>query len=313
MASDRTSTGPASGVSRRTVLRGAAALGIVGAAGGLGLAACGDDDGGGDTASDPTDAPVTDLSLIAMLDAASSLAGGEAARVPLGLADVDGALVSDGPATLAFSVQDEAGDEVAAVEAPRRDEGLTQAFYPVIFTPPAAGVFRLVTEVDGSSVEAVIQVSEVDDIAIPRVGEPLPAVATPTVTEARGVDPICTQEPACPLHEVDLAEALGAGPVAVLVSTPAFCQTAICGPVLDLFVAAAEAHPDITFVHVEVYASATEVEEQGLQAPLAPAVDEWGLPFEPCLFLVDGDGTLAERLDVIYDATELDDGLARLV
>lgn len=312
MVSDRPPTGRHPGVSRRSLLQGAAALGVVGTVGGLGLAACGGDDDAVDTASDPTGPVTGDLSLVAMLDAASSLAAGESARVPLGLADLDGALVSDGPATIRVSVQDDAGDEIETVEAPRRAEGLTQAFYPVVFTPAAPGFHRLVAEVDGSPVEAIVEVSDAADIAIPRVGQPLPVVATPTVADSRGVDPICTQEPACPLHEVDLADALGAGPVAVLVSTPAFCQTAICGPVLDLFVAAAEDHPETTFVHVEVYASAAEVEEQGLQAPLAPAVDEWGLPFEPCLFLVGSDGSIVERLDVIYDAVELDEGLARL-
>ena len=68
---------------------------------------------------------------------------------------------------------------------------------------------------------------------------------------------------------------LGTAPLAVLVSTPAFCQTAICGPVLDLFVAARDAHPDVTFVHVEVYQSASEVEASGPDATLAPAVEAW--------------------------------------
>ena len=98
---------------------------------------------------------------------------------------------------------------------------------------------------------------------------------------------------------------LGTARSRVLVSTPAFCQTAICGPVLDLFVAAEAEFPEVTFIHVEVYASAEEVEADGLQAPLAPAVEALGLPFEPALFLIEADGTIAERIDVIYDEVEL--------
>ncbi|HMJ77940.1 MAG TPA: hypothetical protein VK507_18305, partial [Iamia sp.] len=154
--------------------------------------------------------------------------------------------------------------------------------------------------------------SDPSSIVIPRPGQPLPPTPTPTVAEDRGVDPICTQDPPCPLHEVDLETALGAEPLAVLVSTPAFCQTAICGPVLDIFVAAQADTPDVTFVHVEVFASADEVEAEGPEATLAPAVMAWKLPYEPCLFLVAADGTVAERLDVIYDTDELAEALARL-
>ena len=74
------------------------------------------------------------------------------------------------------------------------------------------------------------------DVAIPQVGAPLPPFDTPTVEDGRGVNPICTREPACPLHDVSTqSSALSAGqPVAYLIGTPAYCQTAVCGPVLDL-------------------------------------------------------------------------------
>ena len=47
-------------------------------------------------------------------------------------------------------------------------------------------------------------------------------------------DPLCTQDPQCPLHSVSLDQVLGSGkPVAVMFATPARCQTQYCGPVLD--------------------------------------------------------------------------------
>lgn len=304
-------------LSRRTLLRGAAALGLVGAAGGLGLAACGGDDdaAGGDgdasTASEPTE---SDRVLVLMTNAAATQAAGEEGRLPLGVGDSTGALLLDAPDSLSITVEDQEGTEVqAATEVPRRDAGLERAYYPLAFTAPAAGFYVARAELDGQPLEAAFEVSATDAVVIPRPGQPLPATPTPTTADAGGVDPICTADPQCPLHEVDLEEVLGTAPVAVLVSTPAFCATAICGPVLDLFEAAAEAHPDITFIHVEPYASGTLVEEEGPSADnLSPAVEAWSLPFEPCLFLVDAEGTVVERLDVIYDADELDAALALL-
>lgn len=279
-----------------------------------GLAACGGDDepeGATDTTGEPTE---SERVLVTMADSASTFVVGEAARLPLGVGDSSGALVEDAPETLTFTIEDAQSGEVVAegIEIARRDTGLPRAYYPLAFTTPAVGYYQAISEVDGEPVSAAFTVAEPDTIVVPRPGQPLPPTPTPTVDDARGVDPICTQDPPCPLHEVDLGTALGTTPLAVLVSTPAFCQTAICGPVLDLFVAARDAAPDVTFVHVEVYASADEVEAEGPQATLAPAVDAWKLPYEPCLFLVAADGTVAERLDVIYDSDELAEALTRL-
>jgi hypothetical protein len=112
----------------------------------------------------------------------------------------------------------------------------------------------------------------------------------------------------CPLHDVTVAEALGTGrPLALLVATPAFCQFAICGPVLDVLLGVTDAHPGITFLHAEVYADPAK----GLDT-YAPVVAPLGLHFEPCLVLVGSDGTVAGRVDTIYDRAELDERLAQL-
>ena len=72
--------------------------------------------------------------------------------------------------------------------------------------------------------------------------------------DAQGVTPICTRTPACPLHEVTLAAALAESrPVALLIGTPAYCQTGICGPVLDLLLAQHDAFPGIDFLHADIY------------------------------------------------------------
>jgi len=137
-------------------------------------------------------------------------------------------------------------------------------------------------------------------------------VDTPTPTDARGVDPVCTQDPPCPLHDVTLTEALTMGkPVAFLISTPAFCQTGICGPVLDLLVAEAEGR-DIVALHAEVWKNAAELDGDLSQATPTEALDAYGMTaagFEPALFIGDSQGNLADRLDLIYDSSELRDGL----
>ncbi len=304
---------PAGQLSRRTVLRGAAALGVVGTVGGLGLVGCGGD-GNDEGTNDGNDGATSSTrSLVTLLNPAASLAAGAEARLPLGLADDRAALVDDPPAELTFAIRHVDGDIVAEnLPVARRAAGLPHAYYPVTFTPPAAGDYTVTATVDGESLDAAFTVSEASAIVIPQPGQPFPRVSTPTVDAPGGVDPVCTREPACPLHDADLTSVLGTAPVALLVSTPAFCQQAICGPVLDILLGAREDAPDVRFLHLEVYRTAAEVEEKGLQAALAPAVDALQLPFEPCLFLIAADGTLARRIDVIFDEDELGEGLAAL-
>lgn len=295
-------------LSRRTLIVGAGALGALAT---IGLGACSDDEAEADS---PDEAVESDRAMVVMTDAPATLVVDEPGRIPLGLADSTGALLTSSPPALTVRVTDADGASVGEpIEVPRRDSGLERAYYPLSFTPPAAGFYRALAEVDGEPVDAAFEVSDPTTIVIPRPGQPMPATPTPTTIDASGVDPICTNDPRCALHETDLDEVLGTSSVAVLVSTPAFCSTAICGPVLDLFVAAADANPDVTFVHVEPYASGDRVREEGPSADnLSPAVNTWELSFEPCLFLVDADGTIVERLDVIYDADELAAAVARI-
>lgn len=157
------------------------------------------------------------------------------------------------------------------------------------------------------TVEAAIQVTDPGSAKVPLVGEPLPSVPTPTVADPRGVDPICTREPPCPLHDVSLDTVLAEKrPVAVLFSTPARCMSRLCGPVLENLLAHREEFAGrVELVHVEIFASRTG-------NTVAPAVQAFGLEQEPFLFLAGADGVVRERLDNAYDRTEAKAALERL-
>ena len=52
------------------------------------------------------------------------------------------------------------------------------------------------------------------------------------------------------------------------------------------------------FVHAEVYIDNTAT-------VTAPAVDAAGLTYEPALFITDAEGTVVERLDAVWNESEL--------
>ena len=296
--------------SRRTVLAGGAGL----LAAGL-ITACGGDSEGG--ADDPDTEPDTaGPSLVAFFDANASIVAGSPQRLTFGVGDANGALVPDSAAELSMTVRDPTGKVVGPAQTVSlHAEGLPRGYYPLTFTPPVPGTYEVATEIDGREATASFTAGTLDTVRVPGAGATMPDLHTPTTADARGVDPICTAEPACPLHAVDLADARTQGkPIALLVSTPAYCQLAICGPVLDVLLDARTPFGEsLTSIHVEVYRSAAEVERDPSQAALAPAVEGLNLVFEPCLFLIGADGSIVKRLDTIFDAVEIRQELTALV
>lgn len=290
-----------SALSRRRFLVGGSA-----ATAAMLLAACGNDEV---SSGSSTTAAGSDLAL-AQFFGGPMFVPGRPSRFPFGVADQDGLLPAKRtPKSLTVQLLDPKGRPVGeAVEVARRGEGLPRPYFPLVATLDAPGIYTARTEIEGAAVEMALKVDAASDVKVIQIGAPMPALETPTTADARGVNPICTSDPVCPLHDVTVAEALAEGrPLALLVATPAFCQFAICGPVLDVLLEVTDAHPDVRFLHAEVYAEPAK----GLD-DYAPVVAPLGLHFEPCLVLVGSDGAVADRVDTIYDRSELDERLAQL-
>jgi len=288
---------------RRFLLGGSAATAAV-----L-LGACGSDEQTGSSSTTATTAATSGLAL-AQFFGGPMFVPGQESRFPFGVADQDGLLpVKRTPPRLTVQILDPAGEPVGdPVEVARRGEGLPRPYFPLIATLDAPGIYTARTEIDGTAVEMALKVDATSDVKVIQPGAAMPALETPTTADARGVNPICTRDPVCPLHDVTVAEALAEGrPLALLVATPAFCQITICGPVLDVLLDVSDAHPDVRFLHAEVYADPSKDLDT-----YAPVVAPLGLHFEPCLVLVGADGTVVNRVDTIYDRSELDERLAQL-
>jgi hypothetical protein len=282
---------PPSLVSRRAFLAGGAGVVLLAACGGNG-----DDDATATTARATTTAAGSRLGLVKFFGD-DFLVPGTEQRATFGVADAEGVVTGDVPATLDFTIVSEGSAVGAPITVASHAEDLPRPYYPLVFTVPRAGFYTARTTIGGEAAEATFGV--VDESSVPQVGQPMPAVDTPTVGDGHGVDPICTADPQCPLHEVTLSKALGEDrPVALLISTPKFCQVAICGPVLDVLLAQQQAFPDIRMIHAEVYTDETT-------DTVAPVIEAFGLTYEPALFTASSDGRVAARLDNIFDTAEL--------
>lgn len=142
----------------------------------------------------------------------------------------------------------------------------------------------------------------------PAIGAPAPASNTPTVDEVKDLSEISTDpHPERRFYRRSIAQALAARePFVVVFATPKYCSSEVCGPTLDSVKGVADRFPDITFIHSEIY--------EGLEPgnPPAEAVLEWGLPNEPWIFVVAGDGRVAAKYEGVATPAELRNSLRSL-
>jgi hypothetical protein len=276
--------------SRRLLLQAGAA--------GFVLAACGGDD-------DASGEPESRSGLTLYKSFQPEQATFRPVRLPLAIAGADGSFdIEDPPKSITASLRGPNGASVPIQEIPRHAKGIPTGYYPVIATLDQPGEWTIEVVADGTHLSTTFTGRTPAELPhVPSVGDPLPVVATPTTTDARGVDPICTRAKPCPFHATSLEAALGAGkPLVLLVSTPAHCQTAICGPVLELLIDRREAWAakGVQMIHAEVY-----LDDNARK--VAPLVDALKLQHEPALFFTRSDGIVMGNLDYTWDETELDD------
>jgi hypothetical protein len=278
---------------------------LLGGAGTLLLAACGSSSGGKAAASSTTSGPTGGLVLFKAFPANQPV--GKELRLPLALADKDGSFDVRLPKQVSAHLQRPDGSTTAPMTLDLHQKDLPRGYFPLRTTFDAPGRWTIVLETGKEQVATTVDARPKSEVpSIPSPGDALPKVPTPTTADHHGVNPICTRNPVCPFHATSLDQAIGGKrPIALLVSTPAYCQVAICGPVLDLFVARKASLTGIEVIHAEVY-----VDDKAQTT--APIVDALGLDYEPSLFLAAPDGTVTDRLDSIFDGNELDAALARL-
>jgi hypothetical protein len=143
-----------------------------------------------------------------------------------------------------------------------------------------------------------------DDVLIPEVGVAAPVVATRTSDEHPLEEITSDPDPEPAFYALSLDEALRNGrPTVVIFATPAFCTSQTCGPLLDQVQALSSNHPDVNFVHVEIYENLEA--ETFAELRTVAAVSEWGLPSEPWVFFIDAAGMVTDRLEGAASEAEI--------
>jgi hypothetical protein len=298
-------------LSRRSFLVGAAT-----AAGAFGVAACTKSSG---VIQVPQTGAANNLSLLITSGAVdgpgddsgvSVFEAGIDQRVAFVLAGKSGFLAPAPGATVLRASTEEKNWGSAIPLAVHGDTGASATTYLVAnYRFPKPGTYWFRSYYQGQTADSPVAVIDPKQAQVPYAGQKMITTATPTVGDARGVKPICTRDPVCPFHTQSLDVALTQNlPVALVFATPALCQTATCGPVLDNVVAASAGFAGkINFVHSEIFVGLSRNDAN------TPAVLAYHLQSEPLMFLADAHGTVVERIDGLFGQAEATAALQRLV
>jgi hypothetical protein len=129
--------------------------------------------------------------------------------------------------------------------------------------------------------------------SIPRPGERAPLIHTPTAADVGGdLSKITTRIPPDTQNKVDYAEVLGKEPILLLFATPQFCQSRVCGPVVDVAEQAKqEDGGEAAFIHMEIY------NDNDPGKGVRPQVRAFHLPSEPWLFAIDRNGVVRDAVE----------------
>jgi hypothetical protein len=303
-----------------------------------GLTACSSDSGGDEAAREAPSASdfpsaqgktITEIygdqaSTDLVLSPASIVFSVGENRYPFGVFEVDQTQVDDAEVALYFaktptspvegpfparveSLETKPAFRSKGVEAP----GEARSYYSAEVDFPSAGPWQAVAvlKTDDGFESSRLPSPTVENFPnVARVGDKAPRISTPTAESVGGnLSEIDTRQPPSTMHDVDFKDVVGKEPVVLLFATPAFCQSRVCGPTVDVAEQVkAESGDGVQFIFNEVY------RDNDPSKGLRPQLAAFGLETEPWTFLIGSDGKIEERIEGPLSVRELTAAVDRL-
>ena len=183
----------------------------------------------------------------------------------------------------------------------------------VLDRPGDWGLLATVPRDGGSQVQISVKIRVGETTRTPAVGSPAPRSVNKTAADVARLEELTTDlDPDPGLYATTVADAIESGkPLLVVFATPAFCQTATCGPQLRVVKDLNEEYGDrMSFIHVEVYDNPHLIQGDLSNAEISPILAEWNLPSEPWVFVVDDRGLVSSKFEGFATVDELESALA---
>jgi hypothetical protein len=202
---------------------------------------------------------------------------------------------------------------VAESDAPFRGQGLgDKGVYVARVSLPRAGAWGVEAQIerpDGTKKALRTRFEVAAQSKTPAIGAAAPPSRQPLLKDVADPKIVCTAPTPCAFHDITVADALGLRkPALLLFATPAFCSSATCGPDLETVQGIEPSFRErVTFMHLEIYADPPTLEKTHRH------VEEWRLPSEPWVFVLEREGKVADKLEGGITGDELREVLTRVV
>jgi hypothetical protein len=181
-------------------------------------------------------------------------------------------------------------------------------FYPEISHPGFWGMKASIHLADGRQVEGEFAIEVLEKSNAPAIGEAPPRSENRTLSTQPDLTKLTSAfSPNPALYQLSIEQALEEHkPAVVSFSTPGYCASKFCAPVLgsvdDVYT---EMRDRVNFIHIEVY-------EDFVDFNYVKSFYEWGLISEPWTFVLDGDGLVAAKFGGPVSPRELRDAVTPL-
>jgi hypothetical protein len=176
------------------------------------------------------------------------------------------------------------------------DPDAASVVYSTSVDLPSDGEWRIAAVIkEGDETKATILPSAVvgEFSSIPRPGQKAPTIHTPVPADVGGdLAKITTRIPPDTQNKVDYADVLGKEPIVLLFATPQFCQSRVCGPVVDVAEQVKQELGDkAAFIHMEIY------NDNDPGKGVRPQVLAFHLPSEPWMFAINRHGDVSSVIE----------------
>lgn len=192
------------------------------------------------------------------------------------------------------------------------DPTVASVIYSISLNLLAEGEYRpaiLIKEKGGMGAKLLPTIKVGEYVKIPRPGDKAPLIETPTAKSVGGdLAKLTTRIPPDTQNKVNYADVLGKEPILLLFATPQFCQSRVCGPVVDVAQQAQhEFEGKANFIHMEIY------NENDPSQGVRPQVRSFHLPTEPWLFAINRHGVVSAVIEGAFGTKLMDKTVEKVV
>jgi hypothetical protein len=266
------------------------------------------------SSADPTQNAEPDALVVF---AAASDIGLGTARIPLNIHMIDGTRFDDKASELEVTYTAPDSDEVHIVDDLKwRVWPVRSGTYTATMTFDEVGFWsiKVRSTTDESMLPAGSGILVKSATDAPDIGDSAPLTPSKVKPEDGNLRAITSApEPDPDLYAISFDDAVATGnPTVITFSTPAYCQSATCGPQTEVLSQLDDKYKDqANFIHVEIFDNPEEMlaagdPSLGVESPI---IHEWEFHTEPWTFVVDGAGIVVGRFEAFVTLGEIEEYL----